>query len=198
MTTLETYQRGLLDLVKNRSVAPTDPYLCRVASCPEIAVVREIAIWWRAFQIETQCPLVARVLNHYGCFNQTVTQYFDSHHTSPFVEELTHHFLASLSEHTDPFLRSVSRFEHALLRTRAGSEETHVILFDRNPDLAFLALEKTGRVPPAEHGFRYRMNVDRHLPGMIRCTCEEAIGEGETPRHDEYLKSALGPEGPNE
>jgi hypothetical protein len=180
MITLETYQRGLLDLVKNRGVPPTDPYLRQIASCPELVLVREIAVWWRAFQIETQCPLVARVLKHYGCFNRTVTQYFDGNHTSPFVEELIHHFLGTFSEHTDPFLRSVSRFEHALLRARAGSEETYVVLFDRNPDLAFLTMEKTGRLPPTENGFIYRVNVDPHLPGMIRCTREQSIGEGET------------------
>lgn len=178
MTTLETHQRGLLDLVKNRRLLQTDPYLRRVENGPEIAIVREIAIWWRTFQIETQCPLVARVLKRYGLFNQTVTQYFDSNRTSPFVEELTHHFLTSLSEHTDPFLRSVSRFEHALLRARAGSEETKVILFDRNPDSAFLALEKTGTVPPAEPGVLYRMTVGRHLAGMFSCTREEIVGEG--------------------
>jgi hypothetical protein len=173
MIGLQIYQRGLLDLVKNRGGPPTDPYLRRVAGGPEITVVREIAIWWRTFQIETQCPLVSRVLKHYRCFNQTVTQYFDSNHTSPFVEELTHHFLASLREHTDPFLRSVCRFEQALLRARAGSEETDVILFDRNPDSAFLALEETGMVLPAEPGFLYRMTVDRRLLGMFRCTREE-------------------------
>ena len=180
MTTLETYERGLLDLVKDRGGPPTDPYLRRVAGGAEIAVVREIAIWWRTFQIESQCPLVSLVLKHYGCFNQTVTQYFDSNHTSPFVEELTHHFLASLSENTDPFLRSVCRFEHALLRARAGSDETHVILFDRNPDLALVALKKNSVVPAAEPGFLYRMTVDRHLPGMFRCTREETTADGDT------------------
>jgi hypothetical protein len=177
--TLETYQRGLLDLLKNRGGPPTDPSLRRVAGGPEIAIVREIAIWWRTFQIETQCPLVSCVLKHYGCFNQTVTQYFNFNHTSPFVEELTHHFLGSLREHTDSFLRSVCRFEQALLRARAGSDETDVILFDRNPDLAFLALGKKDLIPPAEPGFLYRMTVDRHLPGMFLCTREETAGAGE-------------------
>jgi len=179
MTTLETYQRGLLDLVKSRGGPPTDPYLRRVAGGAEIAVVREIAIWWRTFQIESQCPLVSRVLKHYGCFNQTVTQYFDANRTSPFVEELTHQFLASLCEHNDLFLRSVSRFEQALLRARAGPEETQVILFDRNPESVFLALEGTGILPPAEPERLYRMTVDRRLPGMFRCTREENADAGE-------------------
>ncbi len=191
MTTLETYQRGLLDLVKNRKLLQTDPYLRRVENGPEIAIVREIAIWWRAFQIETQCPLVTRVLKHYGCFNQTVAQYFDSNRTSPFVEELTHHFVVSLSEHADPFLRSVCQFEHALLRVRSGYGEAKVILFDRNPDSALWALEKTGRVPPPEPGVLYHMTVDRHLPGMFQCTREEVVGEGETSNID---KPALVPE----
>ena len=96
MTTLETYQLGLLDLVKNRGTSPSDPYLREVARSRGIVVVREIAVWWRAFQIASQCPLASRVLKHYGSFDATIEDYFASHRTSPFVEELTDHFLAFL------------------------------------------------------------------------------------------------------
>ncbi len=173
MTTLETYQRGLLDLVKSRGTPPTDPYLCEVASSRGIEVVREIAVWWRAFQIATQCPLVSRLLKHHGCFDETIGQYFANNQTSPFVEELTNHFLLFLNGNNDHFLRSAAKFERALLSARAGSEDICEIYFDRNPDLAFQSLEQAGTIPPPEPGFRYRMIVDRHLPGMFRCTRED-------------------------
>ncbi len=172
MTTLETYQRGLLDLVKSRGAPPTDPYLSLVASSPGMVVVREIAVWWRAFQIAAQCPLVSRVLKHAGLFEGTIEQYFSGHRTSPFVEELTDDFLRFLGKQADPFLRSVARFERALLTARAGSDAVQEIHFDRNPDLAFEALGKAGAIPPPQPGIRYRMIVDRNLPEMFRCTRE--------------------------
>jgi hypothetical protein len=172
MITLETYQRGLLDLVKSRGVPPTDPYLSEVAGSPGIVVVREIAVWWRTFQIAAQCPLVSRVLKHDGLFEATVEQYFSCHRTSPFVEELTDDFLRFLGKQADSFLRSVARFERALLSARAGSEAVEEIHFDRNPDLAFAAVGRAGTIPPPEPGIRYRMIVDRDLPGMFRCTRE--------------------------
>jgi hypothetical protein len=172
MTTLETYQRGLLDLVKSRGAPPTDPYLSRVASSLGIVVVREIAVWWRAFQISAQCPLVSRVLKHDGLFEETIEQYFSGHRTSPFVEELTDDFLRFLSKQVDPFLRSVAEFERALLSARDGSAAVQEMHFDRNPDLAFEALERAGTILPPEPGIRYRMIVDRKLPGMFRCSRE--------------------------
>ena len=176
MTTLETYQRGLLDLVKGRALSPTDPYLATVEDSSGIVVVREIAVWWRAFQIASQCPLVTRVLRHYGCFDATIGEYFANHRTSPFVEELTDHFLDVLGGHADPFLRSVARFERALLRVRAGSEESHEIYFDRNPDAVFDVLEQGGAIPAAEGECGYRMTVSRRLPGLFCCEREHSKG----------------------
>jgi len=178
MTTLETYQRGLLDLVKNRGTSLGDPYLQEVARSRGIVVVREIAVWWRAFQIGAQCPLVSRVLKQYGSFDSTIEHYFASHRTSPFVEELTDHFLAFLCGHSDRFLRTIAEFERALLRARAGSEVTCHIYFDRNPDLAFAGLGRAGTIPSPDSEFRYHMIVDRNLPGMFRCT-REAIADPE-------------------
>ena len=170
MITLETYQRGLLDLVKNRCTIETDPYLVEVANSRGIEVVREIALWWRAFQIGSQCPLVSLVLKRQACFDRTIADYFENNRTSPFVEELTADFLKFLGARSDPFLSSVAAFERALLRVRGGSEEAYEVEFDRNPDSAFEALKRGGTFPPAESEFRYRMIVARHLPHMFRCT----------------------------
>ena len=49
MTPLEIQQRGLLDLIKSRGDPPADAYLRSVAGSPQLAMLRTIALWWRAF-----------------------------------------------------------------------------------------------------------------------------------------------------
>jgi len=61
MTQLEQQQRGLLNLIKNRGLPTDDVYLRQIAGSRELAMVREIAVWWRAFQIEDQCHFTSRL-----------------------------------------------------------------------------------------------------------------------------------------
>lgn len=136
-------------------------------------MMREIALWWRTMQIAAQCPLVTRVLKCQRCFEPTVARYFDGHRTSPFVEELTEGFLSFLCSNVDSFVRSVARLELALARARAGSEQTTDILFDRNPERAFLELERSGELIPPEAAALYRVKVERGVPGLASCTREE-------------------------
>jgi hypothetical protein len=174
MMRLEVHQRGLLDLVKSRGMPPEDPYLRRVAGSAELAIVREIAIWWRVFQLEAQCRFTSRLLKRLGCFGEIVTSYFNNNRTSPFVEELSHDFLSSLCMHFDPLIRATAQFEDAFLKARAGSTEHFEILWDRHPDLVFLALENGSELPSAEPGRVYRMRVSQEAPGMVACTREIA------------------------
>jgi hypothetical protein len=172
MTRLELQQRGLLDLIKGRGAPPDDPYLRRVAGSRELAMVREIAIWWRAFQLEAQCRFTSRLLKRLGCFDALVMTYFNNNPTSPFIEELSRDFLSSLCTHHDRLIRAVSQFEYAFLKAKGGSADTFEILWDRHPDLVFLALEKSSALPAPELGCLYRMRIDRDLAGMIACTRE--------------------------
>jgi hypothetical protein len=178
MSALELQQRGLLDLLKGRAGVPDDPYLRRVASSRELALMREIALWWRSFALEANCRLTTRLLKRLGCFDALVADYFDRNATSAFAEELSVGFLASLHHHADRLVRAMSRFEHALLAVRAGATETHEILFDRHPDLVVVALETGGELPPPEPGCHYRMRVAAALPHMIACTRESAQDAG--------------------
>lgn len=173
MTQLELYQRGLLDLVKRRGVAPEDPYLRRVAESREIAVVREIAVWWRVFQIEAQCRFTSRLLKRLGCFHEVVTSYFNRNRTSPFVEELSRDFLSSLSVHETRLIRTVAQFEYAFLEVRSGCADDFEIIWDRHPDLVFRALDNGTELPPPEPEFVYRMRIARDLPGTVACTRED-------------------------
>jgi hypothetical protein len=173
---LESYQRGVLDLLKHRGgERPSDPYLRRVKASPNLALMRSIALWWRTLGIEAQCVVSARLLRRLGCFNQAVASFFDSQATSPFFEELAEAFLLSLAGHENVLIRSVARFERAYIRAQAEDEATPVeILWDRNPNTLFAALDQGGELPPLDSGSVYRMTVDRRLPGMVVCTHESA------------------------
>jgi hypothetical protein len=172
MMRLEIHQRGLLDLVKGRGAPPEDPYLRRIAGSRELMMIREIAIWWRKFQLEAQCHLTSRLLKHLGCFDETVVSYNNNNQTSPFVEELTDDFLSSLRMHHDHLVRTVAQFERALLKVRAGVDEHFEILWDRHPDLVFRAIEKASELPPPKPGCIYRMRIARDLPSMVACRSE--------------------------
>jgi len=177
MSSLERRQRGLLDLVKNRGNATGDPYLQRVANSRQLAMVRKIALWWRAVSLEAQCRLTAGLLKKLGCLDSLAADYFDRNATSPFIEELSLGFLASLRDHDDPLIRAMSQFEFALLKARAGSAEMCEIEWDRNPDLVVLALQSGGELLAREPNCRYRMQVSRDLPGMVACSRESATHE---------------------
>jgi len=180
-SSLELQQRGLLDLVKNRGGVPEDPYLRRVHGSRELAMVRKIALWWRAFALQAQCRVTAPLLKRLGCFDALVGAYFDTNATSPFVEELSLDFLASLHRHDDPLIRAMAQFEHALLAARGGSKDDCEILFDRNPDLVVLALESGDELPPPDPGWLYRLRVARDLPHLVACTREPTAGDGARP-----------------
>jgi hypothetical protein len=172
MSALELQQRGLLALIKNRGGVPDDPYLKHVANSRELAMMRSIALWWRSLGLQMQCRFTPRLLKRLGCFDALVADYFDRNATSPFVEELTPGFLASLHEHDDPLIRAVAGFERAFLAVKAGSSESYEILWDRHPDAVVHALETGAELPPSEPNALYRMRVARDLPSMIACVCE--------------------------
>jgi hypothetical protein len=172
MMLLELQQRGLLDLIKSRSALPDNPYLRRVADSRELEMVRKIAVWWRKSQIEAQCRYTARLLKRLGYFDTLVAAYFNNHATSSFIEELGRDFLSSLRMQHDPLIVAVSQSEYAFLNVRAGSAEAFQIVWDRHPDLVFLALERGSELPASEPGSLYRIRIARDLPHMVTCTRE--------------------------
>lgn len=182
MNALELQQRGLLALIKNRAGVPDDPYLQRVAKSRELTMMRGIALWWRALAIDMQCRFTPRLLKRLGCFDALVASYFDRNSTSPFVEEVSLGFLASLRGHSDPLVQAVSRFEHALLAIKAGSADTYEVVWDRHPDRVVQALETGAALPPPEADTLYRMRASSKLPGTVACiqeTSEWRVANGE-------------------
>jgi hypothetical protein len=175
MKNLEDHQRAMLDLLKHRGAPGVDPYLQRVASSPGLAVLRDIALFWRSFHIETQCRFTSRLLTRLGLFDEVVAAYFDASSTSPYVEELSRSFLHWLRTYPDPFVQSVSQFEFAVLMVKSGSPDTFEVVWDRNPDAVLAALGSGAALPGSEDGCRYRLRLGPGVPGGLACTREAQL-----------------------
>jgi len=178
MSPLEAQQRGLLDLVKGRGAPPHDPYLKRVARSRELAMVRSIALWWRAYTLERQCPFTSKLLRREGRFDRLVADYFDANATSPFAEEVSLGFLRWLEAEEAPLTRAVARFDRALVELRMGASDDVDLTWDRNPGDVFAAIESGARPPSAEAHCLYRMRILAPGPGRIECVRESSRARG--------------------
>lgn len=137
-------------------------------------MMREIAVFWRGYQIQAVCRFTTLLLKHLGCFGALVAAYFNERATSSYAEELGSDFLSSLCEHPTRLVSSMARFERAFLVVRAGSTESFEVLWDRHPDALFLALEVGQELPPPEPGWVYRMRIALEIPDRIECRRERA------------------------
>jgi hypothetical protein len=151
MISLEEQQRGLLLLLKNRSVSTDgDQYLCHVAASEELILAREIAIWWRALGIEQNCPNLSMLLKRLNCFESSVEAFYGHHTASPFMEEMAAQFLDVMSSNADPLIASMSSFERAVLNASQGDVREFEISWDRSPEDVFAALRNNLPLPPPD------------------------------------------------
>lgn len=173
MTNLAEQQSALLALLKKRPLpvhAQADHYLSRVAESRELNLLREIAVWWRAFGIERNCPHTALLLKRLGRFEPTVEAFYCRHAASPFMEELAAQFLEVMSRDADPLVAAMAGFELAVLRTSQGDPREFDIDWDRNPDDVFIALRSEGPLPEPNGSHRVTVawrpssEPDRSLP----------------------------------
>lgn len=175
MNSLEYRQRGLLNLIKGRGADGRDLYLDRVAHCRELAMLREIAVWWRKLHVASQCRFTARLLKRLGIFDTMLSQYFNNNATSPYIEELGLSFLSALGTHVDAMIRAVSQFEWAFHKVRAGCGDRFEISWDRHPAVFLCALAGDDELPGAEDGVLYRMKIGGDIPGLLECTRESEL-----------------------
>jgi hypothetical protein len=156
----------MLDLIKNRKVPPDG------ASSAGLAMLREIALWWRALQLTSQCRLTALLLKRLGCFDAVVAGYFQANSTSPYIEQIARDFLHWLGNHEDPLVRAMAHFELAFVNARDGSDATVEVLWDRHPDKLFEALQRHTPLPGPEPDCVYRMRVGKNVPALMDCRRE--------------------------
>jgi hypothetical protein len=171
LITLAEYQKTLLDLMKGRAAASpfTDPHLVEVAQSPGLGLLREIAVWWRGFAVETNCPWTARLLKKLGGFDSDVEKFYRGQNVSPYVEKAGEQFLLQMSSSPAPLVAAMARFELAIMQVKQGDAETHCVEWDRNPEQVFQFLKSGRDLPPAEPGLTYRMYIAHDIPELVRC-----------------------------
>jgi hypothetical protein len=176
MSNLNQMQRGLLNLLKGRSVdVRGDSYLRRVADSDELALAREIALWWRAFGLESYCVLTSQLLSRLGIFNDVVAAFFCECSTSPFIERLSQEFLVWLSAYKDPLVASMARFECALIRAKRGEPGVHQLEWTLDPESLFSAILMGTELPRPDKHRIYRTTVSADLPSFVSCELVERV-----------------------
>ncbi len=170
MLSLEDYQRGMLALIKGRAVPPGSVYIQQVAASPGLAIVREIALFWRTFEIGIQCRLTWRLLTRLGSGDALVAGYFNHNPTSPFVEQLGLGFLEWLADHDDALVRAVAGFELAIMRIKGGMADAAEIRWDRDPERVLHVLQTGGELPHAEDGPDYLLRIGGKQADLITCS----------------------------
>jgi len=166
---LAEHQRKLLSLIKGsyRAAPGDDPYLKAVDGSAQLELVREIATWWRIFDLERYCTLTSRLLKQRGGYETTVDRFVKTHAISPFINELAESFLLDLGESDDLLLREVALFELALTRVRRGDPESYVIDWQHDPVAVLTSLAKEQPVEAVETPERYRVTISASLEGSF-------------------------------
>ncbi len=167
MPGLAEHQRAMLALMKGRpSGMAADSYYARLEPTKELALLREIAVWWRALTIEGACPSAARLLKRLGRFESCIAQFYEGQNVSPYVERASAQFLRHLEDDRDPLARAMVAFEQAVARLRGGEPGPFAVEWDRDPESVFAALESGIPLPQAEDGAAYRLRL---AEGAIDC-----------------------------
>jgi hypothetical protein len=177
MNSLADYQRDMLDLIKGRPGPDLqDPHLALVADSRGLVVLKEIAVWWRAFAVDNHCVLTSRLLKKLQVFDQCVEWFYRSQNVSPYNELAGEQFLLEMSRHTEPLVRAVAQFELALHRVKQGDASEYCIIWDRDPAEVFDSLTSVDEIPLPGPKDLYHTYISRNIPGLVRC---ELVSESE-------------------
>jgi len=173
MNTLAEYQKAMLSLIKGRPTPPVrDRHMAELEQSRGLELLREIAVWWRGFAVESTCPWTARLLKRLGNFETAVTEFYREQNVSPYVARAGEQFLFQMSAHPEPLVNAMARLELALMRVKQGSADEYLVQWDRNPELVFQTLRFGSVLPLAETGVCYAMYISRDIPELARCECK--------------------------
>ena len=98
-----------------------------------LELLREIAVWWRGFAVESTCPWTARLLKRLGNFETAVTEFYRGQNVSPYVARAGEQFLFQMSAHPEPLVYAMARLELALMRVKQGSADEYLVQSDPQP-----------------------------------------------------------------
>jgi hypothetical protein len=168
---LATVQRGLSELIRTGATATDDPYVRGLVGSDQVALLREIVLWWRTFGVQRACPLTSRLLLRQGRLDQAVDDFAVANSISPYVDNLALAFVDANRHDDDPLVAAVASFEAALIRAKRGERERHVIAWPEEPYGVLAAL--LGDTPlPAASGTRAWTVVAADLPGRFQVVVE--------------------------
>jgi hypothetical protein len=166
---LAEHQRKLLSMIKGTYHASErdDPYLQAVDGSEHLEMVREIATWWRIFDLERYCILTARLLKQRGEYEASVDRFVKTHTISPFINELSEAFLKDLGGAEDRLLGEVALFELALTRVKRGDPSTYTLDWEHDPVAVLTGIVKGIDFEEDETSGTFRVTVSANLPGMF-------------------------------
>lgn len=166
---LAEHQRKLLSMIKGTYHASErdDPYLQAVDGSEHLEMVREIATWWRIFDLERYCILTSRLLKQRGDYETTVDRFVKTHTISPFINELSEAFLKDLGGSEDRLLGEVALFELALTRVKRGDPSTYTLDWEHDPVAVLTGIVNGIDFEEDKTSETYRVIVSANLPGMF-------------------------------
>lgn len=101
--------------------ADSSSYERELAQSPSLAVVRDIARWWRAYQLERYCLITSGLLQVQGDFEAAVADFYETTQNVPaWIEDAGDAFLRFIARRPDPVAASLAEFEAALIAARKG------------------------------------------------------------------------------
>ena len=169
---LALIQHRIKELLKSEwSPGPEDhPYFYDLKASPNLAILKEVAVWWRAFQLEQSCPLTSGYLKRIQRFDDLVEAFYLHQTVSPFIEEATAQFLSFVPLQNDlPSLAPrLCRFESALIKVGKGDTERYVFHWDQDPyDIFHYALGGE-ELPAKTAGSSFQTIISRDIANYFR------------------------------
>ncbi|PWT96873.1 MAG: hypothetical protein C5B51_32605 [Terriglobia bacterium] len=168
---LARQQRDLLELIKSGTLRRTgDPYIEKVAHSPHLAVLRDVVLSWRAFDVERTCRLTSALLQQRGWFDDAIRFFAATADISPFVERLRDTFLEQMAANADPLVAAVAQFELYLIKVKLGDPGEYTVEWPTDPRPVLMALDEGRSLEPLP-AVTHQMSISQCLPGLVR-VCE--------------------------
>ena len=173
MMDLARQQTALLSLLKSGQSDDRDPYIRDVAASDHLAMLREIILAWRFFDIQRHCRLTATLLKQHTSFEEAVKSFAATPGLSPFPDQLAEVFLQQMGEGDDPIVSCVARFELYLTKVKLGDSAEYTIDWPTDPVKLITSLAQGGPVHPLTANELYRMKISRRYPGLVQVSAAE-------------------------
>jgi hypothetical protein len=174
---LGAHQRILLGLLRSnyRVRQDDDAYFHQVARSGDLQEARGNIFLWRVYVLERTCVLTVALLRQRKLLEPALQAFISSHNVSPFREYQPLAFLASLANHPDHVIVSVSQFELALMKVRAGDPASYAVAWRVDPQRVLNSLAQELALPALQDEGAYLTRLSRGLPHGFEITTVDKI-----------------------